>query len=262
MKSFYRLEKKLGKYAIKNLMSYIVFANAFVYILGLLNQQFINNLYFNPELVMQGQIWRVITFVFLPPDASIIFIIFALYINYMIGNSLEKVWGEFVFNCYYFLGMLGIIISAFITGYSMGNYYLSLSLFFAFAKLFPEFELLLFFVLPVKIKYLGYISWGFLIVSLITGDFATRIVILVSIINYFIFFGKDLFKRTKSIPKQAVRKKEYKDNFKKDKPYLHKCEICGKTDVDNPDLEFRFCSKCNGKHEYCMNHLFSHEHIK
>lgn len=260
MKILYKLERKFGKYAIKNLMNYIIFANVVVLILSLYDSSFISNLVFDPYKVMQGEIWRIITFIFIPPNASLIFIFFALYVNYFIGISLEKEWGTFRFNCYYFLGVIGIIIGALISGLSMGNYYLNLSLFLAFAKLYPEHEFVLFFILPVKVKYLGWINWAFFILGLITGGAAMRIAISIAIVNYFIFFGKDIITCRGRIAKSHVRKKSFQNKMDLNKSSLHRCEVCNRTENDDNDLEFRYCSKCNGEHEYCLEHLFNHEH--
>lgn len=262
MKLMYRLERKFEKYAIKNLMKYIIFANAMVYLLDLVMPGFSTNLMFDLGSILQGQVWRIFTFVFIPPDASMIFIILALYVNYLIGNSLEHEWGAFKFNLYYLLGVLGIIIGASITNLSMNNYYLNLSLFFAFARLFPDMEFLLFFVLPVKVKYLGWISWIFFGFSVIFGTLSMKIAAIMAIINYFIFFGKDIVKGRKHASKSYSRKKAFQSNIRVVKEHMHRCEICGRTDQDDPDLEFRYCSKCDGQHEYCMEHLFTHTHIK
>ncbi|PKM96241.1 MAG: hypothetical protein CVU84_00565 [Firmicutes bacterium HGW-Firmicutes-1] len=262
MKLLYKLERKFGKFAIRNLIGYIVFANVVVLILGYFSPGFINNLVFDPNLVLHGQVWRVVTFLFIPPKVSTFFLFFALYIDYLIGTSLEHEWGTFKFNCYYFLGVLGIIIGAFASGLSMDNYYLSLSLFLAFAKLYPEQQFTLFFVLPVKVKYLGWLSWAFFIFSFLTGSLTVKIAIGISVLNYFVFFGKDIISGRKNATKSHVRKKTYRTNSTIKKDHLHKCEVCGRTDEDDTDLEFRVCSKCEGQHEYCFEHLFGHEHIK
>lgn len=262
MKLLYRLERKFGKFAIKDLMRYIIFANALVYILEMVMPGFSYNLMFDLPSILQGQVWRVFTFVFIPPDANLIFIILALYVNYLIGSSLEHEWGTFKFNIYYLLGVIGIIIGASITNLSMNNYYLNLSLFFAFAKLFPDMEFLLFFVLPVKVKYLGWISWGFFIFSVLFGPIPIKIAAITAIINYFIFFGKDIVTGRKHARSSHVRKKNFQSKVRVLREHLHKCEICGRTEQDDPDLEFRYCSKCDGQHEYCMEHLFTHTHVK
>lgn len=267
MKLLDKLERKLGRFAIKNLMLYIVVANAVVYF-------FINyspvpvstviNLALIPDLIKQGEVWRLITFVFYPPNASLIFIVFVLYFYYMIGSTLEHEWGSFKFNVYYLIGVLGTIIGSFITDIPVfSSFYINLSLFFAFARLYPDFQVLLFFIIPVKMKWLAWFNWAFFAYQIATGNKYTRIAAIMALINFFIFFGKDIITNTKSNTKSYYRKKQYNanmDSCKKD--YMHKCTVCGRTELDNKDLEFRYCSKCDGYHEYCMDHLYNHEHIK
>ncbi|MBC7958977.1 MAG: hypothetical protein H7X94_03835, partial [Vallitaleaceae bacterium] len=158
----------------------------------------------------------------------------------------------------------GTIIGAFITGVSLDNTYLVLSLFLAFATLFPDFTFMIFFVIPVKVKYLGYLSAAMYLFTLITGSNDVRVAILVALINYFLFFGKELVMGRKNATKARIRKKSYQTNMspKREHQHQHQCEICGKTDQQDFNLEFRRCSKCDGQHEYCMEHLFTHEHVK
>ncbi len=261
MKLLNKLERKFGKIAIPNLMTYIIFGNLIAFILGLYNQKIISQLMLYPEKILNGEIWRIFTFIFIPPDMSPIFIIFALLLYYTIGTSLEHEWGTFKFNIYYLIGCIGIIIASFIFNMPMGNGYLNLSLFLAFARLFPDFTILIFFVLPVKIKYLAWIDWAVFIFTIIFIP-GLRIVAIVSLINYFIFFGKDIVTNRKHARSSYKRKQKYNTKLKDSKNYFHKCEVCGRTEKDDENLEFRYCSKCNGEHEYCMDHLFTHEHIK
>ena len=255
-----KLERKLGKYAIKNLMLYIVIANAIVFVFTQFNNLYIYKFALIPSAVLQGEVWRLITFIMIPPTYSPIFIIFVLYFYYMVGGALEQYWGSFRFNMYYLIGMLGTIAAAFITGMPMVGMYINLSLFFAFATLYPDFTVLLFFILPIKIKYIALFSAVGIISSIYNSTVPVRISIIVAIINYFLFFGFRLFRKTKHSTKSYVRKKEYVNNSKPVKSTFHKCEVCGRTEKDNPDLEFRYCSKCDGYYEYCSDHLFNHEH--
>lgn len=260
MRLFDKLERKYGKYAIHNLMGYVVFANAITFILFLMNPLILQSLAMDRDLVLKGQVWRIITFTFIPPDTNIIFIFFALSVEYLIGASLERAWGSFKFNCYFFLGMFAIILGSFLTGFPGTNYYLSLSLFFAFARIYPDFEFMLFFVLPVKVKYLALISWILLALSFIVNSIDFKIVVIISLLNFFVFFGKDIVFRRKTSAKNYVRKKSYQNKMSTAKDSFHKCCICQRTEKDDPNLEFRYCSKCNGEYEYCSEHLFSHEH--
>ena len=253
-----KLERKFGKYSIKNLMTGIVILNAVVYLLMYVDASgtLIEKLRLVPQLVMQGEVWRLITYVFIPPNASVIWIIFILYFYYMIGTALEQEWGSFKFNIYYLLGMIGTTIAAFVFGGVGTATYINSSLFFAFARLFPEYEILLYFILPVKVKYLAWLNWAFLGFTIIFMP-GYRAAAIVSIINYFIFFGRDIVSNTKSYGKRKVYQAKLSKDFT-----VHKCTICEKTEKDDPKMDFRYCSTCEGDYEYCMDHLKNHEHIK
>lgn len=267
MKLLDKLERKYSKFAIRNLMLYIIFANGAVFLMNLLSGYSLTRLLvLDPARVMSGEIWRLITFVMIPPTRSIIFVFFILYFYYMIGETLEHQWGDFKFNVYYFLGMFlnfaAAMLLYFITGMSYGvsAIYLNLTLFFAFATLFPDFTVRLYLILPIKIKYLAYLSAAFMVFNLFVGSIGTKISILAGLGNYLLFFGKDLIHRPKHKINTAARKQQYTQKVKADKPYRHKCHKCGITDVDDPRMEFRYCSQCEGHFEYCMNHIKDHEH--
>ena len=194
-----KLERRGRKLAIPGLMKIVVIGMALVFVCNLLFPQ-ANLLYylaFSPALILQGQVWRVFTFVFLPPDSSLLFIVFALYFYYLIGTSLENAWGSFRFTLYYFIGMLGAIIAGFLTGRAT-NSYLNLSLFFAFAAVYPDMQVLLFFLIPIKVKWLAIIDAVLFAVQLIFADWATRAAVIASLANFFIFFGPALFTRLKN----------------------------------------------------------------
>src|SRR5690554_5863822 len=205
-----KLEKKFGRFAIPNLMYYIVMTMAAIYIIQYLFQIPLNfYLAFIPSLVWQGQFWRIITFIFIPPASSLIFFAFVLYFYYMIGITLENEWGTFRFNLYYLFGMIGTIIAALITGFGT-SVYLNLSLFLAFAYLFPNMEVRLFFIFPIKIKWLAYLNWGVFIFNFIFGTMAQRVVILASLINFFIFFGRDFIDYIKYQRKYGATRRNFK----------------------------------------------------
>jgi membrane associated rhomboid family serine protease len=257
-----KLERKYGKYAIKGLMTYIVGISGFVFLLSTLDTTgtYIQKLMLIPDLVMRGQIWRLITYIFIPPAASMIFIIFALYFYYMIGSALEHEWGSFRFNLYYFIGMIGTTAAAFITGGAATSTYLNLSLFLAFAKLYPDYEILLFFFVPVKMKYMAWFNWAFIgYTVLFVPSISLKVAAVVSLLNYFVFFGKDALKRSKRTRMAYNNRKRFQENIPV-KTHFHRCEICGITEIENPNMEFRYCSTCKGLHEYCMDHLRNHEH--
>lgn len=193
MKLIDRLERRFGRYSIRNLMSYIVLLNAVVYVLMMIPGSNLRaRLVLNPALVLRGEVWRLITYVFIPPNSSPIFILFVLYFYYMIGSNLENEWGSFRFNLYYLLGMLGTTIAIFITGGEATPVYINLSLFLAFAHLYPDFQVLLFFIIPVKMKYLALINWIIIGYSIIFYPIPYKVSALVSVINFFVFFGPDI----------------------------------------------------------------------
>jgi membrane associated rhomboid family serine protease len=260
---FDKLERKYGRFAISNLMKYIVLFNALAFILSYIapTGPFISKLMLIPDLVMKGEVWRLFTYIFIPPNLSPIWIIFALYFYYLIGTGLEQEWGSFKFNLYYFLGMIGTTIAAFITKSPATATYLNLSLFLAFARIYPDFEILVFFVLPVKVKYLAYFDWFLIITAIIFGPIPLKAAAAASLVNYFIFFGKDILKRTKNKREVYNNRQKFKIDLP-DNVAIHKCTICGITEKDDPNMEFRYCSRCDGLHEYCMEHLHNHEHIK
>jgi hypothetical protein len=224
---------------------------------------FLNKLVLIPQLVMQGEVWRLLTFIFIPPTFSMLWLVFALYFYYMIGTSLENEWGTFKFNVYYFTGVLAIIAGSLLSGIAGTSYYLNLTMFLAFASIFPNYEILVFFVLPVKMKYLAWLDAALLGYSFITGTAADRVMIIASILNFLLFFGKDLYLWVKSRGRAQYKKTAYKAKAGAGKVLtVHRCEICGRSEWDDKNLEFRYCVDCEGDHEYCMEHLGTHQHIR
>lgn len=190
-----KLNRKFGRIAINNLMSIIIGAMALVFVSDLMIQatkgvSILSVLIFDKAAIFSGEIWRVFTFIFLPPESSLIFIIFALYLYWLIGNSLEEKWGAFRFNLFYLCGIIGTIIAGLITGYAT-NSFLNLSLFLAFAILFPDFELMLLFLIPVKIKYFALFYLISIVYMLIVLPLPGKITIIVSLANVVLFFMRD-----------------------------------------------------------------------
>ena len=205
-----RLEQKYRRYAISNLMMYVVVTMAAVFVLDMLMPVNLSSyLIFNKAAILRGQVWRLVTFMFLPPNSSIFWILFSLYFYWMIGSSLENQWGSFKFNMYYLFGMIGSILSGMITGYAT-NSYLNLSLFLAFALLYPNVEVYVFFVLPVKVKYLAWIDAAGLLLSFVMGTMHTRIALVMALLNLLLFFGGDMIQRIKS----AYRRYKWKQSFR------------------------------------------------
>jgi len=206
-----KMQRKFGKLAIQNLMMYIVGAMAVVFAATLAAPavDIIGMFIFDTAAIMQGQVWRVITFIFIPPNLSLFFIIFALYLYWLFGSALEGQWGSFRFNAFYLCGIIGTIIAGLITGYAT-NFYLNLSLMLAFAALFPNFEIRLFFILPVKIKWLAYINLAFLAFDFITSSWPLRLALVASLLNLVLFFGKDFIARINNKRRKAEWNRTYR----------------------------------------------------
>jgi hypothetical protein len=273
MKWIDRLEKKYGKYGIHNLMLYIIFGTVSVFVLARVSSSLYANIIFIPELVLKGEIWRAVTFIFVPPTTNIIFLLFAMFFYYFIGSRLESFWGAFRFNMYYFIGYALTLAIGLIFRLPINATYLNLSLFLAFATLDPEMTVRLYMIIPVKIKYLAWLNWAFFAYTIIFSPLSMKLMAIVGLANYFLFFGKAILTNRSRQINQINRKRSFqKKSSPSETKYkqtggdnviqasFHKCFICGITEVDKPDMEFRYCSKCEGYKEYCTEHLYSHDH--
>lgn len=284
------LERKFGRYAIPNLAKYIIYGYVIGYVLSLIdrfgnqNNGLISFISLNPYQILHGQIWRLITWIIVPPSSLGIFTIIMLILYYSLGTSLERTWGTFRFNVYIFGGMLFTVIGAFIlfalyniAGYTdhysaevlggfialyFSTYYINLSIFLAFAAEYPDMQLMLYFLIPIKIKWLAILDIVLLAVEFFAGTWETKVVIIASLLNFAIFFFSTRnYKRVS--PAEIRRRQTFKREVRTSAGVTkHKCAICGRTENDGDNLEFRFCSKCNGNYEYCQDHLFTHDHIK
>lgn len=213
-----KLNQKFGRYGIRNLMTFIVGGMAIVYLMELLiypmtGFSLSSVLAFNRSAVLHGQIWRLITFIFIPPDSSILFILFSLYFYWLIGNALENQWGAFRFNIYYLCGMLCTVIAGMITGYAT-NSYLNLSLFLAFALMYPDYQVMVFFVLPVKMKYLALLDVAGLAVMFVVDSWAGRIALLVSLGNVILFFRRDFIDGIQNAKRRYEWRKNINNNLR------------------------------------------------
>jgi len=263
-----RLERKAGRFAIRNLAIYLVIGNAIVWIIGFvfIDNVFIERLVLIPSLVFKGEVWRLLTFLFLNSyGGNPIFVLIELYFIYMIGSNLENYWGSFKFTFYYLFSVLLTIAVSLMTGVSIsGARYIHLSLFFAFAAIAPDMQLLLFFIIPVKIKYLSWLAWAYTAFEFVMArDWPLRLVILASLAAYFIFFGPRIVRTVKLNRASYGNRRDFNRKITKAKiikASFHKCEVCGITEHDSPDMEFRYCSKCEGNYEYCSQHIRDHIH--
>lgn len=287
-------EKKFGKYAIKNLSLVIIVCYAAGYLLEIPAMRGIdifNFLSLNPQKIIDDfQIWRLITWIFIPSSSGNIFLeLILLYFFYVISKSVEVAWGTYRYNVYIFSGLFFTVLGAFILyayecfrgnpffyyGNYFSTYYITLSIFLALASTFPDNQILLFFIIPLKMKVLGIIYvilLGYnMIVYISVGMYAPIVVMVASLLNFIIFFVTQRKKLhfgnfgTSSSPKFKKKTEPIAGNRSSSTNTgitRHKCAICGATDKSNPELSFRFCSKCNGNYEYCENHLFTHTHIQ
>ncbi len=262
--------RKHPGFGIPNLMRYIVIANAVFWIMGAINPVLMNYMLFNPALILRGQIWRLISFVFIPPSTGVLAFI-AFYFYYWIGSTLEQQWGTGQFTIYFFTGVILTILYGFliyfITGrsVSLSSTYIFLSMFFSFAALFPDMQVLFMFIIPVKMKYLALVDAGFFLLSVITTPFPENLLPVVAVLNFLIFCGgelKNLLPRRQS--RSTINFKRESARIRREesrKLYTHKCAVCGRTDADYPNLEFRYCSRCVGYHCFCADHINNHIHF-
>jgi membrane associated rhomboid family serine protease len=246
------LDRKLEPFAIPGIIRYVVILNALTFVLILVSPGYQALLTLSPELILQGQVWRLFTWIFIPPTMSPIFVVFALMLMWIYGENLESQWGVVRLNLFYLTGMIGCTVAAFFAGESLAyNALLNSSIFFAFATLNPNFQLLLFFVLPVKIKWLAWVALGLLVLQALGGTWAMRLALVVTFTNYLVFFGPEFFNRTAEARKTAVRRKKFEAATQSEET-LHKCHVCQRTEVSNPELDFRVAA--DGA-EYCTQHL-------
>ena len=295
---------KHRKFGVPRLIRYIVFISAAIFLISLMDRTgtLLPLLGFHPGYILRGQVWRLVTWVFLPLNDNLIFTALMLYFYYFIGNSLEQEWGMSKFTVYYLFGVFLNIIYGFIMWYVLkatissiypneflavnvilsdtwfravwlSPNFLNLSMFFAFAALFPDHRVLLFFFIPVKMKWLALINACFFLYSilrnLIDGLFAYALLPIIALLNFIIICGDDVLNY---IRPHKARYNAESINFRKaakqarreqdDKNYRHKCAVCGKTDTEYPNLEFRYCSRCSDYHCFCTEHINNHIHFK
>lgn len=272
---------------IPNLMLYVVIANALVYVMSMFdNSDTLHQaLCFDYSLILQGQVWRLITFVFTGAFSygSILMVLISSLCYFALGRAIESIWGTFRFNLFYLTGILLMDIYAMIFGCQADPYYLNLSLLLSYSTLYPNAHFLLFFFIPIKAWILALFDLVLILIGLFTGSFPDNLFPLVALANYFLFFGKDvlnvipvswqanftrLFKRKSAgkggrnpIPFHTAGVYQTPASSVK-APYSHRCTVCGRTDVSDPDLEFRYCSRCNGFYCYCEDHISNHTHIQ
>jgi hypothetical protein len=263
MRLLNKLERRFGSGGIPNVTLILILAQISVYIISYAQPQLINAFYLVPKLVLQGQVWRLISFLAVPPVTNPIFAFFFWYFFYLMGNSLEHYWGAFQYNMYLLIGYIATVaVSFLIPGVASSNGFLQGSVFLAFAFLNPDFVLYIFFILPVKIKWLALITWLFYAYTLIFGQNIERLLILASILNFLIFFFEDIKEKVTTGRRHMKGQAGRFAQTKFEKQAFHRCVVCGITDLSNPDADFRYCTNCAGTPCYCTEHLQTHEHIR
>lgn len=285
MKFIDKLERKFGRFGIPNLTIYMIVCYVIGYALMIVNPGILNWLSLEPAYILRGQVWRLVTWVLYPPSTSGVlwFAIAVLFFYYPIGTSLERTIGTFKYTLYILSGVIFTILGAFILYFLLGGnvlvgnvfstYYISLSTFLAYAMCYPDMQVLLMFIIPVKMKWMAIFYVVIVVYEMIqyimAGAWYLVIPIVASLLNFIIFyFGTKDFSRYN--PKEIHRRNEFRRAMESQgrmksgsgSVTKHKCAICGRTELDDPNLEFRFCSRCNGNYEYCQDHLFTHTHVK
>lgn len=266
---------------IANLMLYISLGTALVYIMSQMSGNYLlyNLLYFDRALILRGQIWRLFTYPLTYRIDNLMLMAVSLFCYYSLGRAMESIWGTLRFNLFYFTGVVLMDIYCMIFGGTASVTYLNLSLFLSYATLFPDAQFLMMFIIPVKAWIFALVDLAIVVVDLLLYPFPYNLFSVISLANYFLFFGKDVvnvlppawrMKVQKKMRKQAparpkVIRFETTQTQQKAAPrtnYTHRCTVCGRTDVSNPELEFRYCSKCNGYYCYCEDHISNHSHIQ
>lgn len=276
-----KLERKFGRFAIPNLTVYLLAAYVIGFGIVWLMPQMTVYLTLEPALILRGQVWRIISWILIPPTTNIISLVFLVLLYYSLGTALERTWGTFRYNLYIFSGLLFTVAAVFLLyGFLYLRYgiemplsmvgivstnYITMSIFLAFAAIYPDMEVMLYFILPIKMKWMALVYVAMAAYYFIRGGMGERVAIAASLLNFFIFFlsGRNM---RRFGPRERARKAKFRSQSAPHMKYAggaqHRCAVCGRTELDDPCLEFRYCSKCNGNYEYCQDHLFTHEHVK
>lgn len=282
-----KLERKIGKYAVPNLMIWLIGAYLIGFVMARLNPNLLLYFMLSPYHILHGQLWRIVTWIFMPTSGNVLTLLIMAMLYYQLGTSLERTWGTFRFNVYIIGGMLFTVIGAFVlygimyltTGqsalgmemvsYSIGSgfttNYINMSIFLAFAVMYPDMQVLLYFIIPIKMKWMAAVYGVITLYEFVVSGWTGRISIFMSLLNFIIFFlsTRNLQRYT---PHEIHRRQKFKAQMREPRSgsgiTKHKCAVCGRTELDDPTLEFRFCSKCEGNYEYCQDHLFTHQHIR
>jgi hypothetical protein len=272
MNRFEKFCYKHEHWGLKNLMLFVVLCTGLVYVLSLALPELPGFIAFDAGMIAQGQVWRIITFVFIPPTDNPLFLIFALFFYYWIGSLLEREWGRLKFTIFYATGMLGTALCSLVARIPADPFYLNMSMLLAAGTVFPDLRITLYFIIPIKLKWLAVADAVifFVIPLLETLRFGLSRFLLIpflALLNYLLFFSGHFIRLVRRDAKHHGNVVNFKQEVRraKQKPahtgHTHQCVVCGVTDAD-PGVEFRYCSLCAHYECYCTEHIFTHEHIK
>jgi hypothetical protein len=265
------LERRFGRYAVPNVTMALILGQIVTYAVcyGIDNQPGRETdppaewtIALIPSKVLAGEVWRLATFLIMPPASSPIFVAFFWMFFWFVGNSMEAYWGTFRYNVYLLVGYAATVAAAFVApDVPTGNAFIQVSVFLAFAWLNPEFPMYLFFVLMVPIKWLARLTWAVLLLSFAVGAWEQKAQTAAVVLNFLLFFGREVVEQMRTGHRHMTRKAAAFAEEPKKPDYHHKCRVCGLTDADDRKMEFRYCSKCAGDCCYCRDHLKTHEHV-
>ena len=246
------LERRFGRFAIPGLVRMIVLLNALVFLCSKFNPAFLFYLDLNRAAVWHGEYWRLVTYILIPQTSSYLWILFALWFLWMIGDGLESVWGAFRLNLFYLIGMVGTTAAALLFGAEFSNSMLNFSLFFAFAWFFPDTEVYVLGILPLRIKWMACAMAALLLLQFAAGSAALKMAMAASLANYLLFFGPEIVSRLRQRRTVGQRRQRFEQAAQPEEEPLHRCVVCHRSDLTNPELEFRVARDGN---DYCMEHL-------
>ena len=243
------LERRLPWLATPGLLKAVVVLNALTFILITIDPAYAGVLALIPEKILHGEVWRLVTYIFVPETQSFFWIIFALLFLWFLSSVLEEAWGPLKLNVFYLVGMAGCTVAAFFFGGGPSNTFLNLSLFFAFATIAPDYEIFLFFIVRLKMKYIAWVMAGLMLMQAVALPMAAKMAMIASLANYLLFFGPGFIRGALRRRHDAGRLRKFRAESEDS---LHRCAACGRTELTAPDLVFRVA---DSGEEFCLEHL-------
>jgi len=257
------LEKRFGRFAIPNLTVLLIAGQVLAFGAQMVNPDVLERIVLIPNRVLDGEVQRLLTFMFVPPGDILFFALFAWYLFHLMGTALEHYWGTFRYNLFLLIGYLATVADGFLTPDGFITFgYVQASVFLAFAWLNPYFELRIMFILPVQIRWLALLTWIGYGYGAATGTWEIKLQIAAAVLNFFVFFGREVWQRLLNGRQMMRRQAKRIASARKEPDYFHICAVCGLTDKSDPKMDFRYCSRCNGNLAYCSQHLQDHNHVR